>query len=330
MRASSATRPADTIPVWCGVTAAAGCAGLVFFVASLAMSSPFPTPKDRVWVVDQSPVRVASAAPMGAVVEQAISAEDEGEPARPAAASMATMRRAASTDMLVWEPTFILASLPAGDLEPAPEVSTDADPEPVGSIGPTPKKVVAPRDPQDVVDDYLWEVYRREPIKKDGSGDFTWKDPAAAKKLGMSLKDYVIRGMDRDFRETLYHMGKALDADGLNWSMLSAFRDDYRQRLASGLKARVGYSLHGGSRRTGGYGHGRAIDITIAGDGDASVVWRWIDRHGARYAIARPMPGYDPAHIQARGNWKKVAAKLRSERLEVAERASRKRTASAD
>src|SRR5262245_53955210 len=29
------------------------------------------------------------------------------------------------------------------------------------------------------IDDYLWEVYQRAPIKKDSTGDFTWKDPTA-------------------------------------------------------------------------------------------------------------------------------------------------------
>src|SRR5262249_37504761 len=90
------------------------------------------------------------------------------------------------------------------------------------------------------VDNYLWEVYLREPVKKDGSGDFTWKDPAAAKHMNMSMQDYVIRGMDPDFREQLYHAGKAMDAAGLRWSMLSAFRDDYRQGIAAGFKARTG------------------------------------------------------------------------------------------
>ena len=89
----------------------------------------------------------------------------------------------------------------------------------------------------DEVDEYLWEVYQRVPIKKDGGGDFTWKDPAAAKRVNMSLQDYVIRGMDRDFREQLYHAGRAMDAEGVRWSMLSAFRDDYRQRIATGFKA---------------------------------------------------------------------------------------------
>src|SRR5262249_1725707 len=28
----------------------------------------------------------------------------------------------------------------------------------------------------DDVDDYLWEVYQRQPVKRDSTGDFTWKD----------------------------------------------------------------------------------------------------------------------------------------------------------
>jgi hypothetical protein len=44
----------------------------------------------------------------------------------------------------------------------------------------------------------------------------------------MSIQDYVIGGMDADFREQLYHAGRAMDSNGINWSMLSAFRDDYR------------------------------------------------------------------------------------------------------
>ncbi len=167
--------------------------------------------------------------------------------------------------------------------------------------------------PQEEVDEYLWEVYQRSPIKKDGSGDFTWKDPAAAKRVKMSIKDYVIGGMNKDFREQLYHAGKAMDEAGVNWTMLSAFRDDYRQSIAAGLKAATGNSLHGGSRATGGYGDGRAADI-INADGDHNAVWRWVDRNGARYGLSRPMPGYDPAHIQPGGNWHGVAMALRTKR----------------
>jgi hypothetical protein len=167
----------------------------------------------------------------------------------------------------------------------------------------------------DEVDDYLWEVYQRLPVKKDGTGDFTWKDPAAARRMGLALQDYVIGGMDPEFREQLYHAGKAMDAAGLQWSMLSAFRDDYRQRLASGFKASVGNSLHGGSRRTGGYGHGRAIDITAADEGTMEDVWRWIDAHGGQYGLNRPMPGADPAHIQQRGDAPRIAMTLRAARV---------------
>ena len=169
----------------------------------------------------------------------------------------------------------------------------------------------------DQVDDYLWEVYRRVPTKKDGTGDFTWKDPAAAKHMGVALKDYVIGGMDPEFREQLYHAGRAMDAAGLQWSMLSAFRDDYRQGLASGYKASVGNSLHGGSRRTGGYGHGRAIDIT-GPEGKESEVWHWIDAHGAKYGLHRPLPGADPAHLQQRGDWHGIALALRESRMRAA------------
>jgi hypothetical protein len=188
-----------------------------------------------------------------------------------------------------------------------------------GLVSLPPKAADAPRKQSimDQVDDYLWEVYRRIPTKKDGTGDFTWKDPAAAKHMHLALKDYVIGGMDPEFREQLYHAGRAMDAAGLQWSMLSAFRDDYRQGLASGFKASVGNSLHGGSRRTGGYGHGRAIDIT-GPEGKESDVWHWIDAHGTKYGLHRPLPGADPAHIQQRDDGHKIALALRETRIRSA------------
>jgi hypothetical protein len=137
--------------------------------------------------------------------------------------------------------------------------------------------------------------------------------------MGVSLRDYVIGGMDSEFREQLYHAGRAMDAAGLQWSMLSAFRDDYRQGLASGYKAGVSNSLHGGSRRTGGYGHGRAIDIT-GPEGRESDVWKWIDDHGAKYGLHRPLPKADPAHVQQRGDWQKIALGLRESRTRSATR----------
>ena len=137
------------------------------------------------------------------------------------------------------------------------------------------------------IDEYLWSVYQRAPkedtikvverrkvtVKVDGKArtvikefttlvdeDFTWKDPKAAEKAGMSLMEYVIGGMDRDFKLKLYHALRAMDDAGLSPGITSAFRDDYRQSLASGLKAATNRSYHGGSLR-GGYGHGLAADL---------------------------------------------------------------------
>jgi hypothetical protein len=181
----------------------------------------------------------------------------------------------------------------------------------------------------DEVENYLWEVYQREPVKKDGAGDFTWKDPAAAKRMGMAMQKYVISGMDPDFREQLYHAGRAMDKEGVKWSILSAFRDDYRQSIASGIKASAKNSLHGGSVRTGGYGHGQAVDLTGTDGTNMDEVWDWIDDNGAKYGLYRPMPGYDPAHIQSRGDWRKLAQNLRKQRVQLAQQREREEAATA-
>jgi hypothetical protein len=47
-------------------------------------------------------------------------------------------------------------------------------------------------------------------------------------------------------------------------------------------------------------------------------VWRWIDRHGAKYGLYRPMPGADPAHVQPRGGWHRTAVALRQTRVGTA------------
>lgn len=177
-----------------------------------------------------------------------------------------------------------------------------------------PSPAPTPEPDMDEVNQYLWGVYQRTETKRDGSGDFTWKDVAAAARMSLSLGDYVIRGMDRDFREVLYRAGHAMDAAGMNWTILSAFRDDYRQFLAAGYKARNGDSLHGGSATTGGYGHGCAVDIKLA-EGDSHAFWSWIDANSMQIGLARPLPGIDPAHVQPRGPWHLIAAAWRDERL---------------
>jgi hypothetical protein len=180
------------------------------------------------------------------------------------------------------------------------------------------------------IDRYLWSVYQRTPkldtikqverrkvtVKKNGKTrtvtksftklvdeDFTWKDPKAAERAGMSLQDYVIGGMDRSFKLKLFHALRALDDADLAPGITSGFRDDYRQGIASGLKAATNRSFHGGSLR-GGYGHGLAADVvSVKGRTRAQrwlsseQLWKWIDAHGKEFGVGRPYLDHDPPHV---------------------------------
>jgi len=48
-------------------------------------------------------------------------------------------------------------------------------------------------------------------VTKFVNEDFTWKDPDAAQKAGMSVAQYVIGGIDRGFKVRLYQLFRALD-----------------------------------------------------------------------------------------------------------------------
>ena len=180
------------------------------------------------------------------------------------------------------------------------------------------------------VDRYLFALYQRTPkedsakeseqkkvtVKRKGKmvtitrtvstvvdEDFAWKDPKAADKAGMSMMDYVIGGVDRDFKMRLFRMLHAAEEAGLSPGITSAFRDDYRQSIASGLKAANDRSYHGGSFR-GGYGHGLAADVVSVNgatralrQASTEVFWKWIDTHGAEFGIGRPYLDRDPPHV---------------------------------
>ena len=180
------------------------------------------------------------------------------------------------------------------------------------------------------VDRYLWALYQRTPkedtikelerrkvaVKRKGKmvtvartftklvdEDFGWKDPKAAERAGMSMMDYVIGGMDRSFKLKLFHTLHAAEAAGLSPGITSAFRDDYRQSIASGLKAASNRSYHGGSSR-GGYGHGLAADIvSVQGAtrdqrwASSEKLWKWVDANGKEFGIGRPYLGRDPPHV---------------------------------
>jgi hypothetical protein len=180
------------------------------------------------------------------------------------------------------------------------------------------------------IDEYLWSLYERTPktdtdkvtdriketvktkgkirtimktITKYVAADFTWKDPIAAQRAGMSLKDYVIGGLDRGFKLKLYRALRAMDDAGLMPGITSAFRDDYRQSIASGNKAASDSSYHGGSRR-GGYGHALAADIvSVKGEtrlqrfASSEELWKWVDAHEKELEIGRPYLDRDPPHV---------------------------------
>jgi hypothetical protein len=184
--------------------------------------------------------------------------------------------------------------------------------------------------PDICIDRYLWALYLRAPkqdsisvqeqrkvaVRKRGrlvtvtktftrlaDEDFSWKDPKAAEKSHMATVDYVIGGVDRTFKLKLFHMLHAAEEAGLLPGITSAFRDDYRQSIASGLKAASNRSYHGGSLH-GGYGHGLAADIvSVKGATRAErwtsteALWKWTDAHGREFGIGRPYLGRDPAHV---------------------------------
>jgi hypothetical protein len=197
----------------------------------------------------------------------------------------------------------------------APPVAAASDPS--GPPPQPPAEWASVPVPPDEVRAYLWNVYQRSPAKADGHGDFTWKDIAAAARIGLSVEEYVIGGIDPDFREVLYAAGHAMDAAGVEWTILSGFRDDFRQKQASGLKARVDNSFHGGSLATGGYHHGCAVDLASADRLDDSKVWRWVDKNGRDLALHRPLRAADPAHIIPLPGWHEVGVMLRNKRLGI-------------
>jgi hypothetical protein len=269
--------------------------------------------------------------------------------------------KAADTTASVDEPKpFVVASLtdssqvfPPEEVTTAPETAVPA----VSTIEINEECLVA----EICIDRYLWALYERAPkvdaikvheqrkvtIKRKGKTktvtrtftrrvdeDFTWKDPKAAERAGMSMMDYVIGGMDRKFKLKLFHTLHAAEQAGLQPGITSAFRDDYRQGIASGLKAATDRSYHGGSTR-GGYGRGLAADIvSVKGNSRAQrwvsteKLWKWIDANGQDYGIGRPYLDRDPPHVapidgqeytSRRGGAKTQVAETKTKKTQVAE-----------
>jgi hypothetical protein len=270
-----------------------------------------------------------------AEIEIAIAVEPEpavaAEPETVVAASVATAPEAPKLSLdrapfdsspmpVVQAPLLQLASANPSDPLP-PDVK-----EPVGAIHLSDECLVV----EGCIDRYLWALYERTPkqdtvkvherrkvtIKRKGrmvtvtrsftklvDQDFAWKDPKAAERVGMPMMDYVIGGMDRSFKIKLFHTLRAAEQAGLSPGITSAFRDDYRQSIATGMKAATDRSYHGGSTR-GGYGHGLAADVVSVNGAtraqrwvSTETFWKWIDAHGKEFGIGRPYLGRDPPHV---------------------------------
>jgi len=277
-------------------------------------AEPAPTAPDTATAVPAADVAIADSNPPAAAVV-------------PAAAADAPILAAASPTPPAEDAAMQVATASLPD-QLQDEVKQNEAKETVSSLETLDECLV----PDICIDQYLWAAYQRTPKldtikvtekkkvtvknKKNGktrtvmksvttlvNEDFTWKDPKAAEKAGMSLQDYVIGGMDRSFKLKLYHAFRAIEEAGLAPGITSAFRDDYRQAIAAGLKAASNRSFHGGSLR-GGYGHGLAADIvSVKGATRAErwvsseLLWKWVDAHGKEFGIGRPYLDHDPPHV---------------------------------
>jgi len=289
-----------------------------------AVTAPQPAVKENPVI---SSVEVATAAEL--LAEVAIdtrAADDKQQTAnnQQTADKLQTIVVAALTDPAqVLPETPSVSAAAAATIDPQPQPQDAALPGRIEIIG---ECLVA----ETCIDQYLWALYERTPkqdtikevdrykvkVKKRGKlvtvtrtstrlvpSDFTWKDPKAAERAGMSMIDYVIGGMEKKFKLKLFYMLQAAENAGLEPGITSAFRDDYRQSIASGLKAASDRSYHGGSSR-GGYGHGLAADIVSTKGATKAqrwvtteALWKWVDAKGKDFGIGRPYLDRDPPHV---------------------------------
>jgi hypothetical protein len=298
--------------------------------ADVATANAEVAPASRNAVTSSAAVAEAGLQPTTEAAPQAAPTEHQQTPPAPETDKpIVTASLSDPTDVL--PPATPLAQVAT---EAVPSGATASDTGDAKQDGKPPADTVAVLDECYVVDTcvdrYLWTLYQRTPkedsakteerkqvtVKRKGklvtvtrtissvvAEDFAWKDPKAAEHAGMSMMDYVIGGVDHDFKMRLFRMLHAAEEAGLQPGITSAFRDDYRQSIASGLKAANDRSYHGGSFR-GGYGHGLAADVVSVNGGNRAqrqasteIFWKWIDTHGGEYGIGRPYLDRDPPHV---------------------------------
>lgn len=284
-----------------------------------------------------APINTSDAAPFDDGLSDSVIATVE--PASTPRASVATTARPPMPDMATRERSA-LSDLRSTDVTaPSPVTSSTSGLDPDDSTMASQGATLIPIVGHDVdargiedqcIDSYLWTLYQRTPkqdsvtvrsqrkvtIKKKGRSasvirtfsksvneNFSWKDPKAAERSGRSLADYVIGGMEAAFKARLANLLRAAELAGYSPGITSAFRDDYRQSIASGTKAANNRSYHGGSLR-GGYGHGIAADVVSVNGETRSqriestqLFWKWIDAHGIEFGVGRPYLDRDAPHV---------------------------------
>ncbi|BAM88463.1 hypothetical protein S58_24570 [Bradyrhizobium oligotrophicum S58] len=253
--------------------------------------------------------------------------------------NVAEATSAATVEQMAAQPTTAEPALTTASITPSVILAPDEQAPPSAATE-APQPAVASADRTEILDEcpvidvcvdrYLWALYERAPkldkireterrvvtVKRKGrmvkvtrsftklvDNDFTWKDPKAADRVGRTMMEYVIGGMDRGFKLKLFHALHAAEQAGLCPGITSAFRDDYRQEIASGLKAATNRSYHGGSLR-GGYGHGLAADIVSVNGATRAQrwvateqLWKWVDANGRSFGVGRPYLDRDPPHV---------------------------------
>ena len=324
--------------------------GLTADIATAVAALPAPAaPVEAAPEEPAAPVKLASADPALILPAEAVPAPPILPEPEPVVSEVVPAPVAEPVKLASADPTEIVTT------DPLSAASIVSDPVAPARKASPPADTIAVLDEcfvmEACIDRYLWALYQRTAkedtmkvqerravtIKRKGKTvtvmrsftklvdqDFTWKDPHAAERAGMSMMDYVIGGMDKSFKQKLFRMMLAAEAAGLSPGITSAFRDDYRQSIASGLKAASNRSYHGGSTR-GGYGHGMAADIvSTQGSNRAQrwvsteILWKWVDANGKAFGIGRPYLGRDPPHVGPIDGQEYISKRGTSDRKELA------------
>jgi hypothetical protein len=146
---------------------------------------------------------------------------------------------------------------------------------------------MTPEQTQQMIDTYIFGHYQMTP-KFDNTGDFTWKDVAAAKQDNKDLQSEVVGNIKSDFKLNVYKAFQAMEAAGLHPGITSGYRSNYRQSITEGFHALPGLSLHE---------QGLAMDIVGINGTSNQAIWNWIDENGQQYGIGRPYLAQDAPHI---------------------------------